>query len=103
MRIVSVKVNPIKINGEPSQWGNSVCDKTYELGRLRIQVDAKADLLPGFCFGYSESLVIEFLIPCSSAVLFITSSSSRVCKSLHIWKHSQPGLSAGDHRRIRWV
>lgn len=39
----------------------------------------------------------------SAAILFVTSPSSCVCKSLHIWKHSQQGVSAGDHCRIRWV
>lgn len=38
-----------------------------------------------------------------AAVLFATSPSSRVCKSLHIWKHRQQGVGAGDHRCIRWV
>ncbi len=45
MRIVSVKVNPIKINGETGQWGNGVCDKTYDLGGLCIQVGAAAAAL----------------------------------------------------------
>ncbi|MEQ2192666.1 hypothetical protein XENOCAPTIV_015207, partial [Xenoophorus captivus] len=35
-------VNPIKINGKAGQWGGRVCDEAYDLGGLRIQVDATA-------------------------------------------------------------
>ncbi|KAI3353410.1 hypothetical protein L3Q82_019276, partial [Scortum barcoo] len=35
-----------------------------------------------------------------AAVLFITSPSPRVCKSLHVWEHRQQGLGAGNHCRI---
>ena len=103
MRIVSVKVNPIKINGERSQWGNGVCDQTYDLG-----VDAAAVLFRNifllilFRLGLM-ALMIEFCDFSPTAVLFATSPSSSFCKSLHIWKHSQQGVSARDHCGIRWV
>lgn len=38
-----------------------------------------------------------------AALLLATSPSSRVCKSLYIWKHRQQGVIARDHRRIRWA
>lgn len=50
--------------------------------------------------GSLDNCFCDFL---SAAVLFATSPSSRVCKSLHIWKHRQQGVGARDHCRIRWV
>lgn len=39
----------------------------------------------------------------SAAILFPASPSSCFCKSLHIWKHCQQGVSTRDHCCIRWV
>lgn len=126
MRIVSVKVIPIKINGETSQWGNAVCDKNLWLGRgvgnvrpsrstshcvanvvwRRLLIESVMQILYARQFWLKtvfDSGLSFFLLFPPAAILFITPPSPRVCQPVHIWEHRQQGLRTGDHCDIRWV
>lgn len=97
MRIVSVKVNPIKINGEASQWGNGVCDKTEDLGGLPIHVEEIAVLHRRRRFGgFFNNWVFDFsfspLQPYCSLHLHLHVSANPYTSGNIASRDSAPGI-----------
>ncbi len=105
MRIVSLKVIPIKIN-----VGREKSHKPLLLW----------DFLNGILFEpkHSDSLVeatlwrskrcwdpawSRLLFVLLLAVLFSASPPARICKPVHSWKHSQQRVGPWNHSGIRWV